>query len=217
MPTNDGSDVVDLIKITVGDTVEVKADAVTLTIDVRGSSLVSANEAQTKVKEVAVLISQLRSTGLAIADIEVAGARLELSGSTFKIGEPSYTVDVTCRPLELMPSVLEVIASQRQKLTNLSACRWSYSGEASLRSEMLDRLIEEAKTKAVRVARSLGVQILAMHRFQESTNQGSEVKSHYSSKTSSFSNWSPGNPVEITQSKDVKMQIEIEYRVSSIQ
>jgi len=219
MPANDdGPDVVDLIKIAVGDTYRVNADGARLHVQVRGSSLMSAKMAYTKAREVTALVGQLQSVGLCGEDIEIEGVHIDVAnGSIVKTSEATYTLCATCTSLEMLPSVLGVIASQKQ--ATLQRIEWVYSDEDGQRDEWLEALIEKAKAKALTVSKALGVRIIAMHEFTE-TSKDSEGPNHYGDAQRSYGRaraQSVDLGIDINHSKEVDLQIEIEYRVTSIQ
>lgn len=219
MPDNE--DAVDLITISVGETYRVKADRAKLRVEVRGSSMMSANMAQTKSREVAALATQLQSAGLTVNDIEVEGVRVEVgNGSVIKTSEACFTLAVTCPNLELLPAVLTVIASQKQ--ATMRQVDWEYTTEESERERRLEGLIDRAKAKALRLSNALGVRIIALHRFAEAHDDDG-FSAQYGGPPTSFkvARRSRSAPIDvgidINHSKEVDIHVEVQYRVSSIQ
>jgi uncharacterized protein YggE len=213
---DDGSNVVDLINITVGDTYRVKADGAKLHVQVRGSSLMSAKMAFTKAKEVAALVGQLQTAGLSLEDIEIEGVHVEVaSGSIMKTSEASYTLCATCASLDLLPSILSVISTQKQ--ATLHRVEWVYSDEDFQRDEWLEALIEKAKAKALTVSKALGVRIVALHTFTENTHSPVDAIRVDLGHVRSMQSKNVDLGIDINHSKEISLQVDVQYRVSSIQ
>src|ERR1051325_3106211 len=91
----------DTIKVSALHREEIFASHANLYVTVKGSSLVSGNEAMKKAKEVSQLVEALTQFGLSSDTIQLQGVRLEASsGALLKSSSAMYHLKVKTQKLE---------------------------------------------------------------------------------------------------------------------
>ncbi|MCC7511426.1 MAG: SIMPL domain-containing protein, partial [Anaerolineae bacterium] len=136
---------------------EINATHANLFVTVRGSSVISGNEALKKAKEVSALVDELTRAGVAAEDVHLQGVYAETSsGVLLKSSSAAYRLRVRCGKLESLPELLDIVASQKNAA--LERIDWKYD-EASARERGLASAMEAAKSKAEKVAAALGVKL----------------------------------------------------------
>ncbi|NTW12529.1 MAG: SIMPL domain-containing protein, partial [Anaerolineales bacterium] len=165
----------DTIKISSSHKEEIFADRVDLFVTVKGSSLISGDQAMKKAKEVSQLVEALTSPALSGAEglglspeaIQLMGVRIESSsGALLKSSSAAYHLKVKCEKLDQLAELLDVIASQKNAA--LERIEWKYPEDAA-RERGLETALTMAKAKAEKVAASLGVKLLGVYDFMENT------------------------------------------------
>ncbi|HCK66032.1 MAG TPA: hypothetical protein DHW49_07180 [Anaerolineae bacterium] len=206
----------DTIKISVNHKEEISATYADLHVTVKGSSLVSGNEAMKKAKEVNQLVEALASFKVKEEAIKLQGVHLETeSGVLLKSSSAVYRLKIRCEDLNQLAGMLDVISSQKN--ATLERIEWKYN-EDETRNKMLKVAIEKAKTKAEQVAGSLNVKLLGVYDFIENIYdeetpvfqpQAMMMKSRAASADV------PSLSMDIQHSKTIHVNVEIWYRVSA--
>lgn len=155
----------DLIKVSVSHREEIFATHADLHVTVKGSSVISGNEALKKAKEVNQLIEALSRLGVKEEAVKLQGVHIETaSGALLKSSSAVYRLKIHCEKLDQLAEMLDVIASQKN--ATLERVEWKYNEDAA-RESALNSAIEKAKSKAQRIAASLGVKLLGVYDFIE--------------------------------------------------
>src|SRR5512139_2798098 len=111
----------DTIKVTALHREEIFASHANLYVTVKGSSVVSGNEALKKAKEVSQLVEALTSpalskvegSGLSSEAIQLLGVHIETaSGVLLKSSSATYRLRIKVEKLEQIAELLDIIASQ---------------------------------------------------------------------------------------------------------
>jgi uncharacterized protein YggE len=208
----------DTLKISASHKEEIFADRADLFVTVRGSSLVSGNEAMRKAKEVSQLVEALTGFGLSPEAIQLQGVRIETSsGALLKSSSATYRLKVKCEKLEQLAELLDIIASQKNAA--LEHIQWKYPEEAA-RERGLEEALERAKSKADKVAASLGVKLLGVYDFMENAFDEERPPMPFQAmemgmKARAASAPEPSLGMEIQHSKTVTVNVDIWYRVSA--
>lgn len=206
----------DTIKISASHKEDIYADRADLFVSVKGSSLVSGNEAMKKAKEVNQLVEALTSLGLSPEAVQLTGVHIESSsGALLKSSSAVYRLKIKCEKLEQFAELLDIIASQKNAA--LERLEWKYPEEAA-RERGLETALTMAKAKAEKVAASLGVKLLGVYDFMENTFdeerppmpfQAMEMKARTASAPE------PSLGMEVRHSKTIHASVDIWYRVSA--
>src|SRR5687768_5641683 len=104
----------DLIKIVATHEAEVEATAADLHVSIQGSTLFTGSAALKKAREVAQLVADLATVGVAEADERLQGVQANVS--THLLGKTSaavYAVKIHVASLERVGDVVGVIAAQK--------------------------------------------------------------------------------------------------------
>src|ERR1044071_9292151 len=115
----------DTLKVSALHREEIFASHANLYVTVKGSSVVSGNEAMKKAKEVSGLVEALTRYGLSPDAILLQGVRIETSsGTLLKPSSAMYHLKVRWEKLEQLPGLLDVIAEQKNAV--LERIEWKY-------------------------------------------------------------------------------------------
>lgn len=207
----------DTIHISASRREEIHAGHADLFITVRGSSVISGNEAMKKAKEVSALVNELTRAGVAAEDIQLQGLHVETSsGALLKSSSATYRLRVRCEKLEKLPELLDIVASQKNAA--LEQIGWKYPEEEA-RARGLESVIAAAKSKAEKVATSLGVKLLGVYAFTDNTfDEESPVpfqpQARMMKARPAAAESEPSLGMDIQHSKMIQVNVEIEYRVS---
>lgn len=207
----------DTIKISASHKEEISATHADLHMTVKGSSIVSGNEAMKKAKEVNQLVEALTSFKVNEEAVTLQGVHLETeSGMLLKSSSAVYRLKIHCEDLNQFAGLLDVISSQKN--ATLERVVWKYN-EDEVRNQMLKIAIEKAKGKAEQVAGSLNVKLLGVYDFIENIYdeesppmfqpQAMMMKSRAASADA------PSLGMDIQHSKTLHVNLEIWYRISS--
>jgi uncharacterized protein YggE len=208
----------DTIKISAFHREEVFASHANLYVTVKGSSLVSGNEALQKAKEVSQLVEALTRFGLGPETVQLLGVRLETaSGVLLKSSSASYSLRIRLEKLDQLAEVLDVLASQKN--ATLERIEWKYPEEAA-RERGLESAIAKGKAKAEKVAAVMGVKLLGVYDFMENTFDEERPPMPFQAmamraKSRPETADEPSLDMDIQHSKTIQVQVEIWYRVSS--
>ena len=104
----------DTIKVSAFHKEEIFASHANLYVTVKGSSLVSGNEAMKKAREVSQLVEALTRFGLSPDAIHLQGVRLEASsGTLLKSSSAVYHLKVKTEKLDQLAGLLDILAEQK--------------------------------------------------------------------------------------------------------
>lgn len=185
---------------------------------VKGSSVVSGDQALKKAKEVSQLVEALTNYGLSPDAVHLQGVQIETaSGTLLKSSSATYRLKIRCEKLDQFADLLDLIASQKNAA--LERIEWKYD-EDEARERGLLTAIEKAKNRAEKVAASLGVKILGVYDFIENAYD-EERPIQFQAQAVMMKSLSavPAEPsldMDIQHSKTINVSVEIWYRVSSL-
>ena len=104
----------DTIHVSANHREEVQATHADLFVTVRGSSVISGNEAMKKAKEVSALVDELTHAGVPAEDIHLQGVHVESSsGILLKSSNATYRLRIRCGKLEQLPELLDIVSAQK--------------------------------------------------------------------------------------------------------
>ena len=207
----------DTIKISTSHREEILASHAHLFVTVKGSSVVSGNEAMKKAKEVSQLVDELTSFGIPAGNIHLQSVRVETSsGALLKSSSASYRLRVRCDALDQIADLLDIIISQ--KSAALDRIDWKYP-EDETRERGLESALAKAKSKAERVAATLGVKLLGVYDFIENSfDEETPVMFQPQAMMMKSRAPAPAEPslgMDVQHSKLIHVNVEIWYRVSA--
>jgi uncharacterized protein YggE len=208
----------DTIKVSAFHKEEIFASHANLYVTVKGSSLVSGNEAMKKAREVSQLIEALTHFGLSPDAIHLQGVRLETaSGALLKSSSAIYHLKVKTERLDQLTGLLDIIAGQKN--ASLDRIEWKYP-EDEARERGLESAIARGKAKAEKVAAAMGVKLLGVYDFMENTYDEERPPMPFQAmevglKSRAAAAEQPSLDMEIQHSKTIHVNVDIWYRVSS--
>ena len=207
----------DTIKVSATHREEIFASHANLFVTVRGSSVVSGNEAMKKAREVSQLVEALTSFGLSPEAIQLLGVHIETSsGTLLKSSSAIYRLRIRSEKLDQIAEMLDIIASQKNAV--LERIEWKYPEELA-QERGLESAITKGKAKAEKVASALGVKLLGVYDFMEGTFD-EERPIPFQAQTMMMKSRAavadePSLGMDIQYSKTVQVNVDIWYRVSS--
>jgi uncharacterized protein YggE len=208
----------DTIKVSASHKEEIRANRADLYVTVKGSSLVSGEAAMKKAKEVSALVETLINFGLSSDAIHLQGVHIETSsGALLKSSSATYRLKVKCENLDSLAELLDIISSQ--KSAALERIAWKYK-EDEAREHGLMTALEKAKSKAEKVAKSLGVKLLGVYdlienNFDEEMPFPQFAAMQAAPKRAVGITPEPSLGMDIQHSKTVIVNVEVWYRVSA--
>lgn len=209
----------DTIKVSALQREEISANRAELFVTVRGSSLVSGDQAMKKAKEVSQLVEALTSFGLSPDAIQLQGVHIETAtGTLLKSSSATYRLKVRCEKLDQLAEILDIIGGQKNAA--LERITWKYNEEEA-RERALLAALEKAKGRAEKVARLLGVKILGVYDLienqfdEEMPYQPFAAQAAMPKRALGMTPPEPGLGMDIQHSKTVQVSVDIWYRVSS--
>ena len=208
----------DTIKVSAFHREEIFASHANLYVTVKGTSLVSGNEAMKKAREVSQLVEALTRFGLSPDSIHLQGVRIETSsGALLKSSSAVYHLKVKTEKLDQLPGLLDILAEQKN--ANLERIEWKYP-EDEARERGLESAIAKGKAKAQKVAAAMGVKLLGVYDFMENTFDEERPPMPFqamemSMKTRAAMADQPSLDMDVQHSKTIHVNVDIWYRVSS--
>lgn len=208
----------DTIKVSASHREEIFASHANLYVTVKGSSVVSGNEAMKKAKEVSGLVEALTKFGLSPDAIYLQGVRIETSsGTLLKSSSAMYHLKVKTEKLEQLTELLDIIAEQKN--ATLERIEWKYPEEAA-RERGLESAIAKGKAKAEKVAAAMGVKLLGVYDFMENPFDEERPPMPFQAKAMETRSLGaiadqPSLNMDIQHSKTIQVNVDIWYRVSS--
>jgi uncharacterized protein YggE len=206
----------DTIKVSATYEEELPASHANLFVTVRGSSVVSGDQAMKKAREVSQLVDELTGAGLPAEKIHLEGIHIETaSGALLKSSSAVYRLRLRCNDLEQIPALLDIIASQRNAV--LERMDWKYADDEA-RQRGLQAALEKAKAKGEKVAAALGVRLLGVYDFNENSFDEEPPRMPFQSQAFMLKTRErveePSLGMEIQHSKMIHVNVELWYRVS---
>lgn len=208
----------DTIKVSAFHREEIFASHANLYVTVKGSSLVSGNEAMKKAREVSQLVEALTRFGLSPDAVHLQGVRLETSsGTLLKSSSAVYHLKVKTEKLDQLAGLLDILAEQKN--ASLDRIEWKYPEEEA-RERGLESAIAKGKAKAKQVAAAMGVKLLGVYDFMENTFDEERPPMPYQAMEMSMKSRvamadQPSLDMEVQHSKTIHVNVDIWYRVSS--
>lgn len=199
---------------------EIYASHADLFVAVRGSSVVSGNEALNKAKEVSALVDELTRAGVNAKDVHLQGVHVETSsGALLKSSSAIYRLRIHIATLERLPLLIDIVGTQKN--TILERIAWRYEDETT-KEQLLRSAIETAKAKAKGVADTLGVRLLGVYSFNENTFDEEAPAAFQPQRLMAKARQAgaesdPGLGMEIQHGKFIQSNVEVEYRVSGLE
>lgn len=208
----------DTIKVSAFHREEIFASHANLYVTVKGSSVISGNEAMKKAREVSQLVDALTRFGLDPDSIQLLGVHIETSsGALLKSSSATYRLRVKVEKLDQLAELLEIIGSQKN--TTLERIEWKYPEEEA-REHGLESAIVKGKAKAEKVAAAMGVKLLGVYDFMENAYDEERPPMPFQAKEMAMRSLAavadqPSLSMEIQHSKTIYVNVDIWYRVSS--
>lgn len=206
----------DTIKVSASHKEEIFATHADLHVVVKGSSLVSGNEAMKKAKEVNQLLEALKQTGFKEEAVTLQGVNVSTStGAVLKSSTASYRLKIRCEDLAKFAEILDVIASQKN--TSLTQTEWKYDEDVT-REALLLMTLEKAKSKAAKVAQTMGVKLLGVYDLIENIYDEETAVPYQALAKPAFrsvpAEQEPSLGMDVQHSKTIHVNVDIWYRVS---
>ena len=215
----------DTIKISASQREEIFANRADLFVTVKGSSVISGDQALKKAKEVSQLVEALTNPalsggegfGLSPEAVHLQGVHIETaSGTLLKSSSATYRLKIQCEKLDQLADVLDIIASQKN--ATLERIEWKYPDEAA-RERGLEAVLDKAKLKADKVAKFLGVKLLGVYDLVENNFDEEMPFPQFAAqaapmKARGIVPAEPSLSMDILHSKTITVSVEIWYRVS---
>ena len=207
----------DTIKVSATHREEIFASHANLFVTVRGSSVVSGNEAMKKAREVSQLVEALASFGLSSEAVQLLGVHIETSsGTLLKSSSAIYRLRIKSENTEQIADLLDIIATQKNAI--LERIEWKYP-EESAQERGLESAITKGKAKAEKVAAALGVRLLGVYDFMEGTFDEERPPMPFRAEAAMMKSRAamadePSLGMDIQHSKTVQINVDIWYRVS---
>lgn len=209
----------DTIKISTSHREEIYANHADLFVTVKGSSVVSGDQALKKAKEVSQFVEALTSFGLGPEAIHLQGVHIETSsGMLLKSSSATYRLKVMCEKLDQLAELLDIIAGQKNAA--LERIDWKYP-EDTAREQSMEAALEKAKSKADKVAKSLGVKLLGVYDLVENIYDEEMPYPQFvergamQMKARGAAAPEPSLGMDIQHSKMINVGVDIWYRVSA--
>jgi uncharacterized protein YggE len=208
----------DTIKVSAFQREEIFASHANLYVTVKGSSIVSGNEAMKKAREVSQLVDALTRYGLSPDAIQLQGVRIETSsGTVLKSSSAVYRLKIKTEKTDQIAELIELIAEQKN--ATLERIEWKYPEEEA-RERGLEAALVKGKEKAAKIASALGVKILGVYDFVENSFDEERPPMPYQAmemKARAVAAEQPSLNMDIQHSKTVQVNVEIWYRVSDLE
>ena len=208
----------DTIKVSAFHREEILASYANLYVTVKGSSVVSGNEAMKKAKEVSQLVEELTRFGLSPEAVHLQGVHIETSsGTLLKSSSAIYHLKIKTEKLEQLAGLLDILAEQKN--ATLERIEWKYP-EEDARERGLEAAIAKGKAKAEKVADAMGVKLLGVYDFMENAFDEERPPMPFQAMEMSMKSRAavPAEPsldMDIQHSKTIQVNVDIWYRVSS--
>ena len=204
----------DTIKVSASHKEEIFATHAELHVTVKGSSLISGNETMKKAKEVNQLLEALKQTGVKEEAVTLQGVNVSTStGAVLKSSTASYRLKIRCEDLAKFAEILDVVASQKNAA--LTQTDWKYDEDATREAVLLTTL-EKAKSKAAKIAQTMGVKLLGVYELIENVFDEEATMPFQPQMKAAFRS-APEEPslgMDVQHTKIIHVNVDIWYRVS---
>jgi uncharacterized protein YggE len=210
----------DTIKVSAFHKEEILASHANLYVTVKGSSVVSGNEAMKKAREVSQLVDELTRFGLRPEAVQLQGVHIETaSGTLLKSSTAVYRLKIESDTVDQLAGLLDIIANQKN--ATLERIEWKYAEEEA-RERGLEAAMAKAKAKAEKVAASLGIRLLGVYDFMENAFDEERPPMPFqamemSMKSRSAAPAEPSLNMDIQHGKTIQVHLDIWYRVSAFE
>jgi len=203
----------DTIKVSASHKEEIYATHADLHVTVKGSSLVSGNEAMKKAKEVNQLLEALIQAQVREEAVTLQGVNVSTStGAMLKSSTASYRLKIRCDDLSKFAEILDVIASQKN--ASLTRTEWKYD-EDEARERILLGVMEKVKIKASKVTQTLGVKLLGVYDFLETVYDAEPAPPYQSLPAArSMPEQALMLGMDVQHTKTLHVNVDVWYRVS---
>jgi uncharacterized protein YggE len=208
----------DTLKVSAFHKEEIFASHANLYVTVKGSSIVSGNEAMKKAKEVSQLVEALAHFGLSPDAVQLQGVRIETAtGALLKSSSAVYSLKIKAEKLDQIAGMLDIIAEQKN--ASMNRIEWKYPEDAA-REHGLESAIAKGKAKAEKVAASLGVKLLGVYDFIENAFDEERPPMHFQAMEmapmarAKGAADQPSLGMDVQHSKTIHVTVDIWYRVS---
>jgi len=197
---------------------DVEATGAELHVSIQGTSLVTGSAALKKAREVAQLVTDLATVGVAETDVRLQGVQANVS--THLLGKTSaavYALKIHVGSLERVGDVVGVIAAQKN--TTLSEIEWQYPPQPPLRAAWLAACVREANERARVAAEALGVKVVGVHRLSEELHdpeagpRGPAMLAETSGFAARARMTRDDLGMDVSHTKRVTLKATIEYRI----
>jgi uncharacterized protein YggE len=210
----------DTLKVSAFHKEEIFASHANLYVTVKGSSIVSGNEAMKKAKEVSELVEALTHFGLSPDAVQLQGVRIETAtGALLKSSSAVYSLKIKAEKLDQIAGMLDIIAEQKN--ASMNRIEWKYPEDAA-REHGLESAIAKGKAKAEKVAASLGVKLLGVYDFIENAFDEERPPMHFQAMEmapmarAKGAADQPSLGMDVQHSKTIHVTVDIWYRVSPL-
>jgi uncharacterized protein YggE len=210
----------DTLKVSAFHKEEIFASHANLYVTVKGSSIVSGNEAMKKAKEVSQLVEALTHFGLSPDAVQLQGVRIETAtGALLKSSSAVYSLKIKAEKLDQIAGMLDIIAEQKN--ASMNRIEWKYPEDAA-REHGLESAIAKGKAKAEKVAASLGVKLLGVYDFIENAFDEERPPMHFQAMEmapmarAKGAADQPSLGMDVQHSKTIHVTVDIWYRVSPL-
>ena len=208
----------DTIKVSASHREEITANRADLFVTVKGSSVVSGDQAMKKAREVSQLVEALTSFGLDSEAVHLQGVHIETtSGTLLRSSSAIYRLKIQCDKLDQLAEILDIISSQKN--ATMERIAWKYN-EDEAREHGLLTALEKAKSKADKVAKSLGVKILGVYDLIESNFDEEMPYPQFAAQGMAMRSVAKSAPepslgMDIQHGKTITVNVDVWYRVSA--
>lgn len=207
----------DTIKVSASYKDEIFAAYADLHVTVKGSSIVSGEEAMKKAREVNQLLEALKQAGVKEEAVTLQGVNISTStGAVLKSSTASYRLKIRCDDLSKFAGILDVIASQKN--ATLTRTEWKYDDDAT-RDALLLTTLQKAKSKAEMIAQTMGVKLLGVYDLIENVYDEETAPPYQALAKPAFrsapAEQEPSLGMEVQHSKTIHVNVDIWYRVSA--
>ncbi len=207
----------DTIKVSAFHREEIFASHADLHVTVKGSSVVSGDAAMKKAKEVNQLLEALQKIGVEENAVQLQGVQIETSsGALLKTSSAAYRLKIRCADLNQLAGMLDAVGSQKNAA--LDYIEWKYDEDAA-RERGLLLAAQKAKSKARQVADALGVKLIGVYDFIESSHDDEpphrfamQAKAMRAAEMSA----EPSLEMDARHSKMIYVNVDVWYRVSPV-
>jgi uncharacterized protein YggE len=156
-----------ILRVTTTETLDVEATRAKLHVRVEGETFAFGNAALQRSREIAELVSRLKTLGVADEDVSVKGVNAKMQQGTFMKGtRVSFSLVINIKTLEMLPDVLGVITTAKH--AELERLEWVFEDEAA-RLELAAQAMKKALGKATIMANAVSHEISGIRAVSDSS------------------------------------------------